>query len=145
MQSTSSTISTTSGVTGIGEERQHQQQQQQQQHAHQLVDCLKSIDHTLMGEKKIRYKISCSFKSLDSNCKSLYNFLRGKGTANGVAPAKSMSVSGDCEADTAPAANALVEHHQPHGHGIRMLLNRKLFSDRRDSVLLAPCINVAES
>ncbi|KFB44943.1 hypothetical protein ZHAS_00012854 [Anopheles sinensis] len=88
LQSTSSTVSTTSGLanppqTGTGGEIQ----------AQQLVNCLKSIDTTLLGEKKFRYRISCSFRALDSNCKSLFNFLRGKGTTNGVAPAKPLTVA----------------------------------------------------
>ncbi|XP_049301250.1 signal transducer and activator of transcription C-like [Anopheles funestus] len=134
MQSTSSTISTsTSGATGFGEEKQQ-------------VNCLQSIDNTLIGEKKVRYKISCSFKSLDNNCKSLFNFLRGKGTTNGIAPAKSIPTSEDCKEDTpSRSVNTVVAHHQPQHHGFRMLLNRKLFNDRRDSVLLAPNVNVAES
>uniref|UniRef100_A0A182NNS3 NADP-dependent oxidoreductase domain-containing protein n=1 Tax=Anopheles dirus TaxID=7168 RepID=A0A182NNS3_9DIPT len=143
LQSTSSTISTTSGVTAgpVDEAARHEQQ------ARQLVDCLKSIDSTLMGEKRFRYKISCSFKTLDSNCKSLFNFLRGKGTAHGVAPArKATPESGDTKEPTAPST-AVVAHHQPPQQGFRMLINRKLFSDRsdRDNGLLAPCINVAES
>uniref|UniRef100_A0A182JSM6 NADP-dependent oxidoreductase domain-containing protein n=1 Tax=Anopheles christyi TaxID=43041 RepID=A0A182JSM6_9DIPT len=136
MQSTNSTVTTTSETTGLAEDKQQ---------ARQLVDCLKSIDNTVMGEKRIRYKISCSFKSLDNNCKSLFNILRGKGTGNGVAPAKKVPLSEDCM-QAAPSSNALVPAHhvQSHQKGFRMLFNRKLLSDRRDSVLLAPCVNVAE-
>uniref|UniRef100_A0A182XH91 NADP-dependent oxidoreductase domain-containing protein n=1 Tax=Anopheles quadriannulatus TaxID=34691 RepID=A0A182XH91_ANOQN len=134
MQSTSSTVSTTSEATGLAEDKQQ---------ARQLVDCLKSIDNTLMGEKRIRYKISYSFKSLDSNCKSLFNILRGKGSANGVAPAKQAPLPEDCKQPT-PSSNALVTARHVHQNGFRMLFNRKLLSDRRDSVLLTPCVDVIE-
>uniref|UniRef100_A0A182QZN5 NADP-dependent oxidoreductase domain-containing protein n=1 Tax=Anopheles farauti TaxID=69004 RepID=A0A182QZN5_9DIPT len=142
LQSTSSTVSTTSGVAAIDETRQEQQ-------ARQLVDCLKSIDSTLMGEKRLRYKISCSFRTLDTNCKSLVNFLRGKGTAHGVAPARKQAPESGPEGtkeSTMVPSTAVVARHQSPQQGFRMLMNRKLFSDRsRDSVLLAPCVNVAES
>uniref|UniRef100_A0A182JCQ7 NADP-dependent oxidoreductase domain-containing protein n=1 Tax=Anopheles atroparvus TaxID=41427 RepID=A0A182JCQ7_ANOAO len=142
IQSTSSTVSTTSGQAPNGESPGGEMQ------AQQLVKCLKSIDTSLLGEKKFRYRISCSFRALDSNCKSLFNFLRGKGAANGVAPAKALAEPGG--AKWQPSASATgqqssqhVQGRQPQ-HGFRMLLNRKTASDGSDSVPLAPKQNVVD-